>query len=88
MARFSALERHYGAQEVFAGISGAIRDGDRIGLVGPNGAGKSSLVRLLVGRDEPTAGRSFARATGVSATSRRTPPTAVRPRCAPHSTTR
>ena len=56
MARFSALERHYGAQEVFAGISGAIRDGDRIGLVGPNGAGKSSLVRLLVGRDEAEGG--------------------------------
>jgi ATP-binding cassette subfamily F protein 3 len=56
MARFTALERHYGAKEVFAGISGAIRDGDRIGLVGPNGAGKSSLVRLLVGRDEPEGG--------------------------------
>jgi ATP-binding cassette subfamily F protein 3 len=56
LARFSALERHYGANEVFAGISGVIRDGDRIGLVGPNGAGKSSLVRLLVGREEPDGG--------------------------------
>ncbi len=56
LARFAALERHYGAKEVFAGISGVVRDGDRIGLVGPNGAGKSSLVRLLVGLDEPDGG--------------------------------
>ena len=56
LARFTALERHYGAKDVFAGISGVIRDGDRIGLVGPNGAGKSSLVRLLVGLDEPDGG--------------------------------
>jgi ATP-binding cassette subfamily F protein 3 len=54
--RFTALERHYGANEVFAGLSGVVRDGQRIGLVGPNGAGKSSLVRLLVGLDEADGG--------------------------------
>ncbi|HEY4440895.1 MAG TPA: ABC-F family ATP-binding cassette domain-containing protein [Candidatus Elarobacter sp.] len=61
LLRFTALERHYGANEVFADLSGVIRDGDKIGLVGPNGAGKSTLVRMLVGRDEPDGG-SIARA--------------------------
>jgi ATPase subunit of ABC transporter with duplicated ATPase domains len=56
LVRFSALERHYGANEVFANLSGVIRDGDKIGLVGPNGAGKSSLVRMLAGHDEPDGG--------------------------------
>ncbi len=56
LLRFTALERHYGAHEVFAGISGVVRDGDRIGIVGPNGAGKSSLVRIAAGVDEPDAG--------------------------------
>src|SRR5579875_2647990 len=56
LVRFAALERHYGAKEVFAGLSGVVRDGDKIGLVGPNGAGKSSLVRLLTGIDEPDGG--------------------------------
>ena len=56
VVRFAGLERHYGAKEVFAGLAGVVRDGERIGLVGPNGAGKSSLVRLLVGRDEPDGG--------------------------------
>ncbi|BDE05852.1 ABC transporter ATP-binding protein [Vulcanimicrobium alpinum] len=56
LLRFSGLARHYGAHEVFSDLAGVMRDGDKIGLVGPNGAGKSSLVRLLVGRDEPDGG--------------------------------
>ena len=55
--RFSDLARHYGANEVFSGLSGVVREGDKVALVGPNGAGKSSLVRLLVGRDEPDGGK-------------------------------
>jgi len=56
MLRFTALERSYGAREIFSGLDGALRDGDKIGLVGPNGAGKSSLVRLLAGLDEADGG--------------------------------
>jgi ATP-binding cassette, subfamily F, member 3 len=56
LLRFSALARHYGANEVFSDLAGVIREGEKIGLVGPNGAGKSSLVRLLVGRDDPDGG--------------------------------
>ena len=55
--RFTGLERHYGAREVFSGLDGVVRDGEKIGIVGPNGAGKSSLVRLLVGRDELDGGK-------------------------------
>ena len=57
LLRFTGLERHYGANEVFHGLSGVIRDGEKIGLVGPNGAGKSTLVRLLAGIDRPDDGR-------------------------------
>jgi ATP-binding cassette, subfamily F, member 3 len=56
LVRFTALERHYGAKEVFSNLSGVVRDGDKVGLVGPNGAGKSSLVRLLAGHDESDGG--------------------------------
>jgi ATP-binding cassette, subfamily F, member 3 len=56
LLRFSDLECHYGAREIFAGIGGALNDGERIGLVGPNGAGKSSLLRLLAGIDVPYGG--------------------------------
>ncbi len=33
-----------------------IQRGDRIGLIGPNGVGKTTLLRLLLGRLEPTSG--------------------------------
>ena len=56
LIRFANLERFYGAREIFVGLDGVIRDGEKVGLVGPNGAGKSSLVRLLVGLDEPDGG--------------------------------
>jgi ATP-binding cassette, subfamily F, member 3 len=51
LLRFTGLERHFGAKEVFRNLSGVIRDNEKIGLVGPNGAGKSTLVRLLAGID-------------------------------------
>lgn len=54
--RFSDLECHYGAREIFSGLGGVLSDGERIGLVGPNGAGKSSLLRLLAGVDTPLGG--------------------------------
>ncbi len=63
--RFSALECHYGAREIFSQLDGALSDGERIGLVGPNGAGKSSLLRLLAGVDEPFGG-SIVRARGIT----------------------
>lgn len=62
LLRFASLARHYGANEVFSDLGGVVRAGDKIGLVGPNGAGKSSLVRLLVGSDEPVDGGTLVRA--------------------------
>ena len=56
LLRFTGLERHFGAKEVFRDLSAVVRDGEKIGLVGPNGAGKSTLVRLLAGIDRPDAG--------------------------------
>lgn len=56
LLRFTNLECHYGAREIFTGVSGVLEDGERIGLVGPNGAGKSSLLRLLAGVEKPFGG--------------------------------
>ena len=65
LLRFSDLDCHYGAREIFAGLSGVLRDGERVGLVGPNGAGKSSLLRLLAGIDAPFGG-TVVRARGAT----------------------
>jgi len=46
----------YGAQDVFNDIHLSIAHGERIGLVGPNGEGKTSLLRLIAGLQQPSAG--------------------------------
>jgi ATP-binding cassette subfamily F protein 3 len=64
LLRFTDLECHYGAREIFSNLSGVLNDGERVGLVGPNGAGKSSLLRLLAGVEAPFGG-SIVRAKGL-----------------------
>ncbi|MDH5301314.1 MAG: ATP-binding cassette domain-containing protein [Gammaproteobacteria bacterium] len=46
----------YDGETLIADFSTTIIRGDRIGLIGPNGSGKSTLLRLLLGRQQPTAG--------------------------------
>jgi len=41
---------------IVAPIDLTLLRGDRLGLIGPNGCGKSTLVKLLLGELEPTAG--------------------------------
>jgi ATP-binding cassette subfamily F protein uup len=42
---------------LFEGLSVAISDGDRLGVVGNNGAGKSTLLRIVAGIDPPESGQ-------------------------------
>ena len=56
VAEITGLAKSYGPKEVFRDVSFMIERGDRIALVGVNGAGKSTLIKLLAGREMPTAG--------------------------------
>jgi ATPase subunit of ABC transporter with duplicated ATPase domains len=42
--------------ELFNNLDLVVSDGDRVGLVAANGAGKSSLLRIIAGELEPSAG--------------------------------
>jgi heme exporter protein A len=60
-----------GERELFAGISFEVQGGHLLLVTGPNGSGKSSLLRILAGLLEPSAGSyrppgrgSFARSVG------------------------
>jgi len=50
------LSLAFGGFDVFTGLSLSVPDDARIGLVGANGIGKTSLLRVLAGLVEPTAG--------------------------------
>lgn len=50
------LSKSYGALDIFPGLSFSIPHKARIGLVGPNGVGKTTLLRILIGEEEPSTG--------------------------------
>ncbi len=50
------LVKSYGNRHVLRGVSFAVHDRDRIGLIGANGAGKSTLLKILVGEEQPDEG--------------------------------
>lgn len=50
------LGKHFGAHDIFDGLTLSANTGDRIALVGPNGEGKTTLLRLLAGRETPSTG--------------------------------
>ncbi len=42
---------------LFDAVDWNIGPGDRIGIVGVNGAGKSTMLKMLVGQQQPDSGR-------------------------------
>ncbi|MEJ3745677.1 ATP-binding cassette domain-containing protein [Actinomycetes bacterium KLBMP 9797] len=59
LVRFEGVHFGYPGAErpVLTGLDLEIRPGELLGLVGLNGAGKSTVIKLLAGLYEPTAGR-------------------------------
>ncbi|TZF91219.1 ABC transporter ATP-binding protein [Cognatilysobacter lacus] len=55
--RIASASRNVTVVQALKDISLEIRSGDRVGLMGHNGSGKTSLLRLMSGIYEPTAGR-------------------------------
>ena len=50
------VDKAFGTRVVLAGVSFAVDERDRVGIVGLNGAGKSTLLKLVVGADDPDSG--------------------------------
>src|SRR5512134_3780302 len=52
----SSLSKSFGAEDLFVGVTFSVAKGARLALVGPNGIGKTTLLRILVGQEEPSSG--------------------------------
>jgi ABC-2 type transport system ATP-binding protein len=52
------LSKTYGHKQAVADLSFTVQPGRVTGFLGPNGAGKSTTMRMILGLDNPTAGRA------------------------------
>ncbi len=50
------LSKSFGARDLFSNLSLSVPTQGRIAIVGPNGIGKTTLIRILIGLEEPSQG--------------------------------
>ena len=50
------LEKSFGPDRIFSGVSFRLEWRQKLGLVGRNGAGKTTLLRILTGQQEAEKG--------------------------------
>jgi ATP-binding cassette subfamily F protein 3 len=55
--RMENVTKKYEDTLIFRDIYFRVNKGERIGLIGRNGAGKSTVFKLIMGKEEPTAGK-------------------------------
>lgn len=56
MIQVNNLNKSYGQQVIFDGVSFTLNAGERLGLAGRNGHGKTSLLRMILGQEHPDSG--------------------------------
>jgi ABC-2 type transport system ATP-binding protein len=59
MIEVDELTRRFGPVTAVDGLSFTVRPGQVTGFLGPNGAGKTTTMRIILGLDDPTAGRAL-----------------------------
>src|SRR5690606_14699138 len=63
MITAEGLTKRFGDKTAVHDVSFTVRPGTVTGFLGPNGAGKSTTMRMIVGLDRPTSGRTTVNGT-------------------------
>jgi ATPase subunit of ABC transporter with duplicated ATPase domains len=66
LIRFDNVGQNFGTRAVLRNVFFRLDNGDRVGLIGRNGVGKTTVLRLILGQQEPTEG-SIEVAPGIRA---------------------
>ena len=56
MLQVNNIHKAYGDDFILEAVTFILNHGDRVGLVGPNGCGKTTLLRIVVGEEQPDRG--------------------------------
>ena len=56
--RIEAVTKRFGDVVAVDGVDLEIADGEFFSMLGPSGSGKTTVLRMIAGFEEPTAGRS------------------------------
>ncbi len=56
LIRLRQVSKRYGRKQVLRDVFYRLASGDRTGLLGRNGSGKTTVLRLILGREEPSGG--------------------------------
>src|SRR6202011_4552142 len=57
VASLEGVNKNYGNVRALRGVNFGVRSGELVALLGPNGGGKTTVVKLLLGLMQPSAGR-------------------------------
>ncbi len=56
LIRFNAIAKRYDSRVVLRNVFFTLSKGERVGLIGKNGSGKTTVLKLILGQEEPTEG--------------------------------
>ena len=56
-ASLQNVSSYYGAETVLQGVTFQISEGQKLGLIGANGSGKTTVLRIMAGQQEHSAGQ-------------------------------
>ncbi len=59
LVELTKASKSFGPRTLFSDLSGMVRPKARIGLLGTNGCGKSTLIKMMLGLEQPTSGEVF-----------------------------